>query len=406
MVEMSTSHAPWLEKVIPVFDDKEKQTGTIIVNFSNTPISTILDYKMIEILINTILTLTILCLSLMLLIKKLFVDPVTKVSDAIESMSKNQRFDLSTRAPVISNDEIGKLAQNFNALLDAVSGTLKEVAENIHQVGTWINKFGGICDNSVKNTNQQQLTTQDSLAQLQDLQNAIDCIVTSTEVTAKDSAETINTTVERKKEVEENLHLIEELVTELDSNATNANELQESSKKIAGVLDVIKNIAGQTNLLALNAAIEAARAGESGRGFAVVADEVRTLAQRTQESTSEIEVIVDELQRKTEESYQGTIKGQSMVKEAIKVTEQSAESYSFISEKMNSINNMIQNIVDTAEQQSQLSQNVNTQMDKVLNGSADLEREVHQMKTDSSILFERAFKILCQLKFLNIEHAI
>ncbi len=87
-----------------------------------------------------------------------------------------------------------------------------------------------------------------------------------------------------------------------------------------------------------------------------------------------------------------------MVKEAIKVTEQSAKSYSFISEKMNSINNMIQNIVDAAEQQSQLSQNVNNKLDHVLNGAINLEQEVNQMKRDSNILFEAEKELSKNLK--------
>lgn len=57
--------------------------------------------------------------------------------------------------------------------------------------------------------------------------------------------------------------------------------INQSSKKIVGIISVIEGIAIQINIFALNAAVEAARAGEQGRGLAVVASEVRSLAQRS-----------------------------------------------------------------------------------------------------------------------------
>ncbi len=89
---------------------------------------------------------------------------------------------------------------------------------------------------------------------------------------------------------------IESLSLKIEHAVDEVKSLAIASDNIESILKVINDIADQTNLLALNAAIEAARAGESGRGFAVVADEVRTLAQKTQQSTTEIKTMIDQLQ--------------------------------------------------------------------------------------------------------------
>jgi methyl-accepting chemotaxis protein len=77
---------------------------------------------------------------------------------------------------------------------------------------------------------------------------------------------------------------------------TYVQRLDESSRVIGKIVEVIQELADQTNLLALNATIESARAGEAGRGFAVVASAVKDLAKQTGTATKNISETVEQIQ--------------------------------------------------------------------------------------------------------------
>ncbi|MCI8900463.1 MAG: methyl-accepting chemotaxis protein [Lachnospiraceae bacterium] len=85
----------------------------------------------------------------------------------------------------------------------------------------------------------------------------------------------------------------DEANTRMELLITATRNLDHSSTKISNITKTIEDISFQTNILSLNASIEAARAGTAGRGFAVVSDEVRSLAAKSAEAAKDTSTLID-----------------------------------------------------------------------------------------------------------------
>lgn len=108
-------------------------------------------------------------------------------------------------------------------------------------------------------------------------------------------------------------------------------QLEESSKKISKVVEIVHAIAEQTNLLALNSAIEAARAGEHGKGFAVVSQEVRKLAEQTKNSIGDIQDLVKASQNYTGKVMEMLTKVEGTVQRGFESSKNTTETFQLIS---------------------------------------------------------------------------
>jgi methyl-accepting chemotaxis protein len=145
---------------------------------------------------------------------------------------------------------------------------------------------------------------------------------------------------------------------------TTMQGINESSRKIGDIINVIDGIAFQTNILALNAAVEAARAGEQGRGFAVVASEVRSLAQRSTTAAKDIKALIG---HSVEQVEQGTA-----------TVDQAGRTMDEIVQSIRSVSDIVAEIASASVEQSAGIQQVGgavSQMDQVTQQNAALVEE-------------------------------
>lgn len=208
-------------------------------------------------------------------------------------------------------------------------------------------------------TTQTHSNTQQQQTELTSISSAMVEMVATVQEIASNALNASDATAHAAKEIDTAQQVIQQTmasVTELSEGVNHSNatilDLEEYSTQIDSILAVIVGIAEQTNLLALNAAIEAARAGDHGRGFAVVADEVRSLAQRTQDSTSDIEAIISQLKggtRKASHSMDSCIQKTHQTLQCAKEMDSVIES---IGKGADQINEMMLQIASATEEQS------------------------------------------------------
>lgn len=257
------------------------------------------------------------------------------------------------------NDELGEIALSLRQMKANVHHIINEIVLSAEQLRSATEEVKVISENTAHSMQSQQTEMTQLATAMNEMQATVNEVARNTTDAADVAIEAHKSSDNGQHQVHATVQLIESAAREIEDAAKTIQQLEIDSANISMVLDVIRSIADQTNLLALNAAIEAARAGEQGRGFAVVADEVRTLAQKTQDSTTEINSIIVLLQDRALSS--GKIMQQSCIRmsDSVNQARRSGMLMESVNVSISNISEMNIQVAAAAEEQNSVTVELN-----------------------------------------------
>nr|WP_052659312.1 HAMP domain-containing methyl-accepting chemotaxis protein [Bacillus alveayuensis] len=311
---------------------------------------------------NQVLVLSIILSSLIVIIglfiaftmSRSITKPIRMISERMKAIANGELLHQSLTYK--GKDELGELVESVN-----------EMNKQLRKIVLDINNVSDTITNKCTDLHQSSIEVKDGSEQIASTMQELSAGAENQAKSATELAEAMVNYTNKIHEIHQNSLEMEEksnLVLKQTDNGSHLmnnsmqqmemiyekmqaaigkmQNLDQRSKDINKLVEVIQNIADQTNLLALNAAIEAARAGEYGRGFAVVAEEVRKLAEQVSHSIVDIQHIVEQVQKETKEVTDSLHIGYSQVQEGTSLIQETGAAFEIIQSHIKEVTEKIQ----------------------------------------------------------------
>ncbi|KXJ59648.1 MAG: hypothetical protein AXW14_05135 [Alteromonas sp. Nap_26] len=322
------------------------------------------------------------CLVSLIIGPQLITNRINTMRKMLSSISEGEG-DLTQRLSTAGNDEITRVAEEFNNFIENLQGLISIIKKDAISLSEAKVTLAQTSQSTCQLSQSQSDNLDQVATAVNELSQALREVAENTQVSLAETKSTNNDAIESKDALTKSMQSITTMESTISHSSKVIEKLASETSRISSLLNVIRDIAEQTNLLALNAAIEAARAGEQGRGFAVVADEVRSLANRTQQATSDINAMLLNLNKGVDEAVEAIEKGASQVTDVVALSNSLSDTLIKVSESVSNTTDRIYQIAAATEEQSQVVDAVNNNISSLNVLTLDVVRTVEAANSAS-----------------------
>jgi methyl-accepting chemotaxis protein len=311
----------------------------------------------------------------------------------MQSVSKLAMRDLTERVPV-TTDVTGAVSDAINLMASETSKALKRVtaiSSEVAQATTQVRERTGEAQRVAQNSGDQAGAAS---TELETAARAIREIAGLADNASRNAQQAITATKDAMEIVRSTVDGISSSREQIRETEKRVKRLGERAQEISSVVGIINQIAERTSVLALNASMQAVAAGDAGRGFAVVADEVKRLAENARQATQQIASLVGAIQADTSEATQAMNVTIGQIVDISKLAERAGSQMGSTRVATENLVRSVESISSSSDAQAKASETLLSRARQLVEASNRTLGELGRQQEETSALSESAKQLL------------
>jgi methyl-accepting chemotaxis protein len=320
-------------------------------------------------------------------------ETVSRYTTFVERVAEGNltaRLSLDHDGRLRNTDEMHRLGLNLNVMVEGLS----ETARQIRQVSSGVAAaaaeiLAATTQQNASSTEQDAAVTQ-TVATAEEVRATVQQTADRAQTVADMSQQSLTVSRAGLDAVVDSVNGMQLLRERVESIAENILMLSERTQQIGEIINTVNDIADQSKMLALNASIEAARAGDEGRGFAVVAMEVRQLAEQSRTATARVRDILNEIQHATNTAVMVTEEGSKGAEAGVSLVERAGEAIRNLAATIEEAAQSAAQIAASTQQQTNGMEQLTMAMDSIHRATAQTVASTRQTEESARQLDDMA----------------